>query len=892
MKKLFLALFSVLAALPVRAGTYVQQSTFSVNTSLIAGIGRDLVGNLYILGLPAGATTYRVTGYQTQEISPLFSFDTGISTFAAFAVEDSGIVDVVDVSSGIALKRFTNTGAFIGQSTYLLTTSPFIAPQFISAGIDKANHRVYLTYQLTNGIFRPLCLGCSSGPTSVTHGYINQYDFNGNQLLMTAMPGDNNAAGTCYTPATLTTDAQGNLYVGDPSCQQIVEYSPAGALLSTIHASQWTTSFIPRGMWTDSSSSLYISEPVCSPTGCPWGIVKLSGGSFQTSFVADSAVGVAWDARILFMNSSGAQPLRRFIYDGAPSVPPETAPISATSQHSSSAGLTWQASSDADSDPIAYSVFLGTAPSQLTLVGVTSQSSFSSQPLTFGVTYYWQVVAQDSYLNLPLQQTPAPVESFNLGFINYPPGTYGVIGGTGTTATRSTSVMLAWQASVDPDGDSILYNVSWRPVGQPSATIITTADTSLAMTGLSFGTSYFWSVAAVDPYGAATPLSGGTQVYHPIFKNSPPTVAEYASTAASYSLHTASPTINLGWLPSSDPDGDPVAYQLDVQTSTGAWPSLAMGTAVSAPLSLQLETTYSWRVEAADPYGGVSTGTWLSFIVHLANQPPSPVAYTSVSSVTTRAATYALTWQNSGDPDGDAVTYAVYASTDPGRQPLVQQGTQTAYTLPLQFGVTVYWHVAATDTFGARTDGALQAFAPIFKNSPPPTPAITAGTGAVMEHSLTPQAHLAWSAVQDPDGDPVVYQLLIGVASGSLAGVRFTTSTAYDMPALYGTTYYWQVAATDAFGAASTSAVQNLTLALQNNPPGAFAILTGTGTLATRTTAQLLTWGASLDPDGDAVSYALALSSTPASLPVVQFGTASSYTLNAQFGTTYYWLQR
>src|ERR1019366_747574 len=155
--------------------------------------------------------------------------------------------------------------------------------------------------------------------------------------------------------------------------------------------------FTPRGMWTDASANLYISEPICTPTGCPWGIVKVSGGSFQSSFVADSAVGCGWDPRILFLNSSGSQPLRRFIFDNAPSVPPETAPIGATGQHSPSAALSWQASTDADGDPISYSVNLGLAPGQLALAGVTSQNNFASLALAYGATYYWQVVAQDSY---------------------------------------------------------------------------------------------------------------------------------------------------------------------------------------------------------------------------------------------------------------------------------------------------------------------------------------------------------------------------------------------------------------------------------------------------------------------------------------------------------------
>lgn len=889
MKKFALALLAALAVVPVHAGTYVQQSTFPVATATISGLDRDLVGNLYVFGLTAGATTYRVTGYQTPGITPQFSFDTGISTPAAFAVEDSGIVDVVDVSSGFALKRFTNTGAFIGQSTFILNPSPYVTPQYFAAAIDKANKRVYLTYQLTSTIYRVQCVGCATGPSTQTNGYINQYDFNGTLLLTTAMPGNNNTTGSCYTPYMMAADPQGDLYVADPYCQHVVEYSLSGSLLGSVPTS-WVASFQPHGMWTDSASSLYISQPVCGPAGCSPGIVKVAGGSFQTSFVTDSAVGCAWDPRILYTSASGAAPLRRFIYDGAPTVSPETSPLGSTGQHSAAAALAWQAAGDPDGDPIGYSVYLGTSPNQFVLIGTTTQTSFASQPLTFGVTYYWQVIAADSYLSLPLLQAPSPVVSFNLGFFNNPPGAFAVTGGTGTLVTRATSATLAWQASVDPDGDPVLYDVSWRPAAQSSATIITTADNSLVMTGLSSATTYYWSVLARDNYGATTPMAGGTQPLQLVFKNSPPSAVVLLTTATSYGLHTFTPSVTLGWLPSTDPDGDTVSYQLDIQTSTGSWPSLAMGGATSFPLSLQFETTYFYRVDAADPYGGVATGTWTPLIAHLANRPPYPIVYTSANSVTTRAMSYTLTWQDTGDPDGDSVTYGLYLSTDPSAQPLVQQGTQTSYALALQFGTTVYWRVSATDTFGARTDGTLQAFLPVFKNSAPPAPLPAAGTGVLSEHSLTPQVQLAWSTVQDPDGDPVSYQLAVGTSANSLAVTQISSATASTVPVpSFGTTYYWQVSAIDPYGATSTSAVQNLLLTFQNNPPGPFAVLTGTGTLATRTTSELLTWGNSADPDGDSVTYAVTVATTPGNLALVQSSTATTYALNFQSGTTYYW---
>ncbi|MEK9145902.1 MAG: fibronectin type III domain-containing protein, partial [Elusimicrobiota bacterium] len=80
-----------------------------------------------------------------------------------------------------------------------------------------------------------------------------------------------------------------------------------------------------------------------------------------------------------------------------------------------------------------------------------------------------------------------------------------------------------------------------------------------------------------------------------------------------------------------------------------------------------------------------------------------------------------------------------------------------------------------------------------------------------------------------------------------------------------------------------------LLLSLDNSPPMAFPILTGTGPLSTRATSQLLSWEGSHDADGDPLAYSLFLSSDPASLPVVQVSTATGFMLAFQYGTTYYW---
>ncbi|MDE2142377.1 MAG: hypothetical protein KGJ84_08205, partial [Elusimicrobia bacterium] len=438
------------------AGTYLPQTSFSVPVSTVAGLGTDAVGNLYVLGLTSGTTIYGVSGFRTPNLEPQFTFDTGVSTPVAFAVEPSGIVDVLNGDGGtFTLRRFQNPGGFSGGATYAIGTSV----NMVSTVIDRTNARVYIAYQYTYHPIYLQCLGCG-GPSSITKATINQYDLQGNLLKSTSMPGSDATPGSCYTPSKLAADPQGNLFVADQWCGKLLKFSADQTLAATYTASSWNYNFIPRAMWTDSGSSLYISQPVCGPSGCPQGIIKLSGdGALQASFISDSPVGCAWDQRILYLSPAATSPLQRFIFASPLSVPAETGPIGTVVQHSSAGSFGWQASSSADGDPVTYSVYLATRATNLQQIGSASQASFTSAPLVFGATYFWQVVAQASYLGLPLQATQAPVVSFNQNLINRPPGAFSAAGGTGTVMTRATSATLAWQAPVDPDNDSLVYDV-------------------------------------------------------------------------------------------------------------------------------------------------------------------------------------------------------------------------------------------------------------------------------------------------------------------------------------------------------------------------------------------------------------------------------------------------
>ncbi len=610
MKNFALSLALCLGGLArAHAAVYFQQASLPPVFPVTAGMDRDSLGNLYVLGQPAGSVTYWVAAFRTPEMTPLFSFDTELSSPAAFAVEGSGIVDVADLAvstTAITLRRFQNTGSFISQSQLVYIRSIYDGKTLSSVAIDKTNGLIHASYQKWVTYYCLMCLGCSC-PPSGTKGFIETFDFAGNLVRTTNMPGISATAGSCYSPSKVAADGEGNLFVADNTCQHVLKYSPTGPLLNDWPASNWTSpySFSSRAMWSDADSNLYIGQPVCGPTGCQPGVVKLDGmGNTLTKIAGDSSAACAWDHRMMYLAGPANASHRRMVYNTAPSVPAEIAPIGPVVQHSSSAFLSWQYAADSEGDPVVYSVFLGTSPLSLSAVGTTSSQNFDTAPLAFEATYYWQVKAQDQYQGVPLQTQQAPVVNFRLSLQNSPPSAFAVAAGTGTVVTRDTAVLLSWQRPSDADGDTVVYDLSWRGPGQAPVTVSTITATSKLMSGLVFGGTYYWSVRARDVYGAFSLMAGGQeQPYYPVFRNEAPTTPAYLNVVSVYSLHTASPAATLAWSPSQDLDGDPVAYRAEIASGAETW-ALALGTATAFTLPLAFETTYYWRTIASDPYGG------------------------------------------------------------------------------------------------------------------------------------------------------------------------------------------------------------------------------------------------------------------------------------------------
>jgi len=78
-----------------------------------------------------------------------------------------------------------------------------------------------------------------------------------------------------------------------------------------------------------------------------------------------------------------------------PSQPENPSPVSGSTNWDTSLTLSWDASTDPDSDPISYQVYLDKNTNPTTLKDTISSNSFSISSLSYSTKYYWKIVATD-----------------------------------------------------------------------------------------------------------------------------------------------------------------------------------------------------------------------------------------------------------------------------------------------------------------------------------------------------------------------------------------------------------------------------------------------------------------------------------------------------------------
>jgi fibronectin type 3 domain-containing protein len=537
---------------------------------------------------------------------------------------------------------------------------------------------------------------------------------------------------------------------------------------------------------------------------------------------------------------------------GASSPVAPSAPQSlAATAGSGSVSLTWTASANNGGAAISgYKIYRGTSPNgeAATAVATVTGTSFTDNGLTNGTTYYYKVAAVNSAGTSPqsgeASATPAGVQA-----------TVPTTPQSLTATAGSSTVKLSWSAPSSNGGSPITgYNVyRGTSAGQESATPVATNVTTTSFTdsGLTNGTTYYYTVAAVNAVGVS-PQSG---------EASATPQATVPSAPSGLVASAGNGSVMLSWtVPNSDGGSGITGYNIYRGTSPGSeTPYATSVTSSFTDSSVTNGTTYYYTVAAVNAVGtGPQSAEANATPQPAATVPTAPQALTATGS----NGAVQLSWSAPASNGGAAVTsYNVYRSTTAGGEgstPVATGVTGTSYAdSPLTNGTTYYYTVAAVNAVGTGPQSAEANATP--KAGAPTAPlGLTAsgGNGSV---------GLSWSVPASNGGSPVtgynIYRSTSPGGEGTTAIQAGVTTTSYtDSTVTNGTTYYYKVAAVNAAG---TSPQSNEASATPSVPSAAAYVgRVGSATASSSRTTISVPVGASGVVAGHTLVVSLLLSST------------------------------
>ena len=368
-----------------------------------------------------------------------------------------------------------------------------------------------------------------------------------------------------------------------------------------------------------------------------------------------------------------------------PPTPPQAPTLSATAPSYAQVDLTWTAALDPGGPGIgSYTIYRGGSQ-----IATTTSTSYNDNTVVPSTTYQYTVAAYDT------AGIPSPLS--NTAQITTPAVNHPVVP-TGLTASAPAynQMSLNWASSTDPGGPGTKgYNIYRSPTSTGTAVQIGTSTTnSYTDTGLHSSTTYYYTVAAYDTNGNASPQSSQAQGTTPTGPG--PTAPTNLSGSA-----VAWNQINLSWNASQDLTGPGVGSYTIYRAATPGGAQTQLGTTSGLNYSdtgLSPATTYYYTVAAADT-AGVPSGQ-SNQIPATTPAPPTPPAPTGLSATAPNYYSVSLSWTtNSGDPGGPGLGgYKIYRS---GTQIANVSASTTNYLdTGVSSGVSYTYTIASYDTFG------------------------------------------------------------------------------------------------------------------------------------------------------------------------------------------------
>jgi RHS repeat-associated protein len=370
---------------------------------------------------------------------------------------------------------------------------------------------------------------------------------------------------------------------------------------------------------------------------------------------------------------------------------------------------------------------------------------------------------------------------------------------TGVSATgQNAQAAVQWTAP--PSGGQAI--TSYTVTASPGGATATSTTTSATVTGLQPATSYTFTVTASNGLGigvASSPSSAATTWSVP---GAPTGVSATAGNGQA----------NVSWTaPASNGGSAITGYTVTPYIgSTAQAPTSAAASATSAIVSgLSNGTAYTFQVTAANVVGSSAPGT--SGSVTPVGAPSAPTGVTA----TPGNAQAIVSWSAPASNGGSAITgYTVtpYAGSTAGTATNVGAGITSTSITGLSNGTAYTFQVTASNTVGTSVPATSAAITPV---GPPSAPVnVTATPGSL-------QATVSWSAPTSNGGGSISGYTVTPFAGGSAMSptvVSGSTLSTTITGLSNGTTYTFQVAATNAAGTGPVATSNAVLLGLPGAP--------------------------------------------------------------------------
>lgn len=271
-----------------------------------------------------------------------------------------------------------------------------------------------------------------------------------------------------------------------------------------------------------------------------------------------------------------------------------------------------------------------------------------------------------------------------------------------------------------------------------------------------------------------------------------------------FNVNNQSTTPTFVWDGNFDPDKfEYFEYEVTLYDDSGSetitWTlPVTRNTSIKHEDVLESNRLYSWKVTTT-----TDLNTKRSSVQHFkfmtgtgTNNPPGIIMYSPRDNEEDVSLSTLLMWEFL-DPDDDPLSYDIWYREDSEAAPTVVTGlTDPEYPIPLLSDSYYRWNIIASDGQGGVDSSwyTLKFFT--ITTEPPSNPIPFDG-----EKISTTSIMLKWSCI-DPDGNPLTFDVFMGVAGGNLNEVgNDIAENQFEISDLdYETEYQWKVTAEDTEG--------------------------------------------------------------------------------------------